>query len=255
MGHEIHITRGERFGDAGSNPITAQQWQDLASSTTEIEQSAGAGNFARLHGRPLVFNQGLIAAASAQRESFETLRKIAARLDARLFGEDGVELGLSAATEVRTTFATAFASPDASALADADALNLVILADISSPPETRRTAAESTTQLQGDAAKVALGYLICRAIEASGKPSATLTTVCAHLLRWDPARIDSFRIKHPTKAWVKELETLAKQVDKKPGLYVLRKCHECKATNRIALLSQKQPKCGRCKTLLAMVEG
>lgn len=90
---------------------------------------------------------------------------------------------------------------------------------------------------------------------AEAQPAPPPTCAAAHLFRHDPARVDGFR-RPPTSEWVAELEKLAKQVEKKPGAYVLRRCHECGAVNRIALFPppQQQAKCGGCKTALAAVE-
>jgi hypothetical protein len=157
-------------------------------------------------------------------------------------------------TEVRRVIAAAFAGLDTTALTDALAQQLFVVADgdPAVPREQRRKALEACCALEGSAAKAALAYLLCRAVESAGDPAPTLTCAAAHLLHHDPARVEGLR-RAPTKAWVDELERLANQIQKKPGLYVIRRCHACGASNRIPLFAaeDRHPKCGSCKTHLA----
>jgi hypothetical protein len=257
MGHEIHVTRGEGFGVAGARPITAEEWQEIVGSQPALVVSKPGSMFARLGARPVVFNAGVIAATSPGHAELEVLRSIATALGARLFGEDGSELGLSPLTEVRRVVHKAFPGLDVSALTEPIAHDLGIVADGDPvvPREDRQRALQACCDLDAAPAKAALAYLLCRAVQSGGRPAPTLTCAAAHLLRHDAARLEGLR-RVPTKAWVEELERLAKQVEKKPGQYVIRRCHACGASNRIPLFApaEQQPKCGGCKAYLAALE-
>jgi hypothetical protein len=257
MGHEVHVTRGARFGDAGAEPITAEQWRAVVASQAAITAKGEPSSFARLHGRPIVFNAGLIAVTSPDAESFATLQAIAHELRARIFGEDGVEYTGSVQGEVHRTITAAFADLDVSGLGESTARELALVSDNDPAvaPSTRHKALAHCCQLTGAEARLGLAYLLCRAVESGGDPAPTLTCAAAHLLRHDPTRLDSFR-DEPTQAFSEEVAALAGLLEKKPGLYVIRKCHPCGAKNRLPLFApaDRRPKCGRCKTLLAPVE-
>lgn len=257
MGHEVHVTRGARFGDAGAEPITPQQWHAVVASQPALSVKSEQSSFARLHGRPIVFNAGLISVTSPDAEAFATLQSIAQELGARIFGEDGVEYTGSVLDEVRRTIADAFDDLDVSGLGESTARELALVSDNdpSVAASTRHKALVHCCQLTGADAKLGLAYLLCRAVESGGDPAPTLTCAAAHLLRHDPRRLESFR-SEPTQAFSEEVAALAEHVDKKPGLYLIRKCHQCGAKNRLALFAppDRRPKCGRCKTLLAPIE-
>jgi hypothetical protein len=182
------------------------------------------------------------------------LRTIAESLEARVFGEDGLEYGVDILGEVRAVLATGLPELDTSMLTDriAQQLATVGAGDPTVAETVRKQAVIDCSRLEGPLAEVGLSYLACRAVESGGKPPATSTCVAAHLTRHASWRLARFR-SEPTAGWVAEVEALAKLVAKKPGAYVVAACHKCGAKNRLPLFPppDKQPKCGRCKTLLA----
>lgn len=253
MGHEIHITKGPGFGAAGGDPITDAQWTEVVGTHDAIEVRKPGSRFGRLGGRPLVFNAGLIAATSPDEAAMAMLQTIARSLEARLFGEDGTEYGLGVLGAVRSRLRTAFPRLDTSPLAEDAAASLQRVAD-GDPTGDRAVleqAVDACAALEGAAAEIGLSYLIVRAVEAGGQPPASSTSVAAALVPRAPKRLDTFR-RAPTEAWVAEVEALAKLMASRPGHYVVRKCPQCGAKNRVVLFAPqgRRATCGKCKTAL-----
>jgi hypothetical protein len=255
MGHEVHVTRGGGFGVAGTRPITIEEWREIVTSQTAIVVPSSGSDVAVLGGRPVVFDAGVIATTSPDAAGLAVLRSIATALGARLFGEDGTELGLSAATEVQRVIAVAYPGLDTDVICEELAQVLFDVAEPVLPQAQQRAALKACCGLTGSQAKAALAYLCCRAVESRGQPMPTLTCAAAHLLHCDPALVDGLR-GPPTTAWIDELERLAIHVQNRPGHYVIRRCHACGSRNRITLFEppDRHPRCGRCKALLAALE-
>lgn len=251
MSYEIHITRGGKFGSPGPDPITLQQWcQQVAACTEFAGKKASA--FARLGGRPVVFNNGLVAATAPGTAELRTLTALATELRARLFGEDGTEYGFPNHDEVVLTILAVYPQLNTSSLTDSAAADLINVARPCAA-DLGREALLACRDLDGATAVAGLAYLLCRAVDSGGRPEPAVTCAVAHLLRHKPALLAGLQGENH-KAWVTEVERLAKQVEKSPGSYVLRRCHDCNATNRIRLFTgtDQQPTCGRCKASLSL---
>lgn len=251
VSYEIQATRGDSFGQSGGNPISETEWQRVVAHSAIIEENG----VTRIGSRPIQFSEGIISIRSPSKAELAALEAIAASLNARLFGEDGSEVGASAHSDVLATLHQAFPDLDTSVLTAAIARDLVDVTDPTLPAEQLREALVRCRRLEGDLARTAFAYLLCRAVECAGTPAPTLTCLAAYLYPVQPALVDPFRAE-PTASWVVELEQLAGQLQKKPGNYVIRPCHRCAAKNRIALFppAGHHPRCGACKTPLAALE-
>lgn len=247
MSYEVHITRGEAFADPGGDPITLDQWRRVvaeAASFAGADTALHGPDSAMLGGTLLQWSDGIVSARSPR--NLDALASLSAALGARMFGEDGSELGLGARDEVLRTLERGFPKVAASSLSRAACQDLVRVGDPLVPAAERRSALGAIVGLLGDAGRASLAYLACRAVECSGDPVEEVTEASAALLHLDPALLDGLRAP-PTEAWVIAVHQRAKRA-REPRVVTC----SCGQQNRVpaSVPPGKRPRCGQCKSPL-----
>ena len=81
MGYELHIHRAKVWHQSDREPITAEEWQALVAADPELARGPD--------GEPFHWADGAVAVKHPDRATLATMLAIAARLGARVQGDDG----------------------------------------------------------------------------------------------------------------------------------------------------------------------
>lgn len=108
MGYDLHITKADRWIDSREHPIVASEWHALVAADRSLQVRTedfldyedDAGQVRRIHpvvwtadpDRPyLWFKDGEITVKFPGEATIAKMKEIAAKLGARVFGDDGEE--------------------------------------------------------------------------------------------------------------------------------------------------------------------
>lgn len=193
MSFRIVLTRGSGPEDPGRG-ISLAEWQALVERDEDLFL-ADDGLVLRKNeeSRPMIWKDGLVLAQARDEWQLDKLRSLSRALGARLFGEDGAEIGLTDLDDMKIRLRAAYADLDLDLLDSAVYQALIAIDGFDTPAARKEEALAALQSLSPEKGRLALAYLLCRAVECSGDPEPHVLEAVVLLYAHDPERVRSMR--------------------------------------------------------------